>query len=629
LGARAEQPPGCQTSGSFVTITVLPSQPAYAVGQQVRYVVTMENPTLNGAGLANCNISNVSMTLTLPNNVVVPVLTNQNLAAGANAIVCPGDPACLSPSNAFNYIISQADVRSIDVNTCPATSGTTRAFTAVVHREGTVALGTFGAGLNDNKCANAPVVQPCLTCTKTCVNATGPNGSITFSGSVINCDTNAGFLGTLQGVNIVDVVNGVTNVIASNISLTNGQVFPFSGSYTNPNPCAPITDTVSASGVTAAGTTVATSCSATCSNILTPRLVMQKLCPATNGLPGGVLGFTGTITNTGNVTITNIVIVNNVPAANTPVTIIASLAPGAGAAFSGVDAIPLNTCTLPDTLTATGRDICGTLVTTNASANCPISCLPALKVYKQVVCYSNACEPFNADLTTQKTAAGVRIDPANDANCPAFCYRIIVTNQGNVTLSNLVVFDSNSSDGKVLNLSGCGFPSFLAPGASASCIVTTNHCVNSTNIVTATAVGQTSPSGTTTLTSTDTNRVSVVPISIDCRLLVSTNNGASFAPYSSPNCATQLITQPYIIRVVVTNTGSYPLANVVVTDTAGTLASCLADSQNDCFAGCRRYIELRLHEHLQCGWRGELCSLCHCSSITEPGSYLRLQHRWS
>jgi hypothetical protein len=69
---------------------------------------------------------------------------------------------------------------------------------------------------------------------------------------VINCDTNAGFLGTLQGVNIVDVVNGVTNVIASNISLTNGQVFPFSGSYTNPNPCAPITDTVSASGVTAA-----------------------------------------------------------------------------------------------------------------------------------------------------------------------------------------------------------------------------------------------------------------------------------------------------------------------------------------------------------------------------------------
>jgi hypothetical protein len=106
-----------------------------------------------------------------------------------------------------------------------------------------------------------------------------------------------------------------------------------------------------------------------------------------------------------------------------------------------------------------------------------------------VVCYSNACEPFNADLNTQKTATGVRIDPANDANCPAFCYRITVTNQGNVTLSNLVVFDANSSDGKVLNLSGCGFPSFLAPGGSASCIVTTNHCVNSTNIVTATGVG--------------------------------------------------------------------------------------------------------------------------------------------
>src|SRR5690348_15673513 len=114
LAARAEQPPGCQTSGSFVTITVLPAQAAYAIGQQVRYVVTMENPTLNGAGLANCNISNVFMTLTLPNNTVVPVLTNQNLAAGGNAIVCPGDAACLSPSNSFNYIISASDIRSID-----------------------------------------------------------------------------------------------------------------------------------------------------------------------------------------------------------------------------------------------------------------------------------------------------------------------------------------------------------------------------------------------------------------------------------------------------------------------------------------------------------------------------------
>jgi hypothetical protein len=94
-----------------------------------------------------------------------------------------------------------------------------------------------------------------------------------------------------------------------------------------------------------------------------PGLGDAKTLSADQWFARGVLGFTGTITNTGNVTITNIVIVNNVPAPNTPVTIIASLAPGAGATFSASMLIPLYTCTLPDTLTATGRDICGTLVT--------------------------------------------------------------------------------------------------------------------------------------------------------------------------------------------------------------------------------------------------------------------------
>jgi hypothetical protein len=301
FGVRAEQPPGCQTSGSFITITVLPTQAAYDVGQQIRYVVTMENPTLSGAGLPNCNISNVSMTLTKPDGTVIPVLTNQNQAAGANAIVCPGDAACLSPSNSFNYVIRAQDIRALNVNNCPATSGTTLAITATLNRTGIVALGTFGAGLNDNKCANNPVVAPCLTCTKTCVNG-GPNGVITFSGSVVNCDTNAGFLGALQGVTIVDVVNGVTNTIASGITLTNGQSFPFSGSITNANICAPITDTVRVIGFTAAGSPVTTSCSATCSNISNPCITVTKNCDTV--VVGSANTVSGVVSNCGNIMLT-------------------------------------------------------------------------------------------------------------------------------------------------------------------------------------------------------------------------------------------------------------------------------------------------------------------------------------
>ena len=74
-----------------------------------------------------------------------------------------------------------------------------------------------------------------------------------------------------------------------------------------------------------------------------------------------------------------------------------------------------------------------------------------------MVCYTNVCEQFSADLTTQKSALGVRVDPAN---CPAFCYRITVTNTGNVTLNSLSVSDDSG-----LNLSV--FPVAAGSGGSA------------------------------------------------------------------------------------------------------------------------------------------------------------------
>src|SRR5439155_8819220 len=79
---------------------------------------------------------------------------------------------------------------------------------------------------------------------------------------------------------------------------------------------------------------------------------------------------------------------------------------------------------------------------------------------------------------------------------------------------------------------------------------------------------------------TDTNRVTVAPIGILCRLLVSTNNGATFSTYSSPNCAVQIAEQSYIVRLIVTNTGQFPLTNVTITDVVGTFASCFSSPRN-------------------------------------------------
>src|SRR5262249_29458758 len=151
----------------------------------------------------------------------------------------------------------------------------------------------------------------------------------------------------------------------------------------------------------------------------------------------------------------------------TPVTTVPLLNPGQGTTISGTEPVPAGVCSLSDTLTATGRDLCDNLVTTNATATCPVLCAPSIKVYKQVVCFTpTGCEAFDNNLNNQKSAFGVRVDPNN---CPAFCYRITVTNVGNVTLTNVVVVD-DSNPNPDLNLVPCGFPSTLAPGASASCI---------------------------------------------------------------------------------------------------------------------------------------------------------------
>jgi hypothetical protein len=79
------------------------------------------------------------------------------------------------------------------------------------------------------------------------------------------------------------------------------------------------------------------------------------------------------------VTLTNIVVVNNQPVANTLVFTLASLAPGAVTNFTGSYLAPTN-CSVTDTLTGTGRSICGVAVTNRVTATCPILTTPAIVV---------------------------------------------------------------------------------------------------------------------------------------------------------------------------------------------------------------------------------------------------------
>jgi len=170
-----------------------------------------------------------------------------------------------------------------------------------------------------------------------------------------------------------------------------------------------------------------------------------------------------------------------------------------------------------------------------------------ISVYEQVVCYTNICEPFSSNLATdQKSAAGVRGATA----CPAFCYRVTVTNDGPVTLTNVTVIDP------ALNLSGCGFPTTFLPGQAASCIVTVARCEDTNNTVTVT--GQ---SDGVTATSSDQTYTTIIPAGVSCTKYYTLDGG--------PPTNNAVIGQnPHTVvwYITVTNTGLANLQDVHVQD---------------------------------------------------------------
>src|ERR1041385_8651891 len=491
--------PGCNNN-SFVGIRVCPSTFTH-VGDKIGFTVRIFNTDPNG-----CDITNANLTLHLPNGVNVPVLSNACILSpssvpGGDAFDCPGpDPRCVD-SNVADYTVTVTPamlVHGVSGN-CTPVVGTDPNTPVVVFANTTGAGTAVGSIAPDNisGCAltTVGVIQPCVSCTKTCTGGVGPNGVINFQGTVSNCtplvNTNVPALSALT-ITISDdptatiFVNGQAT---TSFVLQPGQSTNYTGSY-SPGTCNPSTDTITVIG-------------------------QDNFCTGCAGADAIKFG-TNVTTASQNCTVTN-------------------------------------TCSAP----------------------CTNSCTPVIKVYKQVVCYNNPCDAFNNDLTTQKSATAVKFG----TDCPAFCYRITVTNLGNVTLSNVTLADLSVPGPNILPSSDCVLPSpfNLAPAGQANsgftCTVqAVTRCNSDTNVVTATGVGQVTGGGTITVTDKDTNNVTVIPLNISCVLEVSTNNGATFTDsyhLNQGNCPRFVAGTTYIIRVQVINNGQWPLANVGITNTGG------------------------------------------------------------
>src|SRR5207237_362388 len=111
-------------------------------------------------------------------------------------------------------------------------------------------------------------------------------------------------------------------------TLAAGAVANYTGSYVIPldNACSS-TSVVTATGKdTCSGSSVTNTASVTCPIVGTPRLVVRQTCPLVQVIPGGLLTFSGSVSNAGNVTLTNVVVTNDRVGA-TPILTVPRLAP--------------------------------------------------------------------------------------------------------------------------------------------------------------------------------------------------------------------------------------------------------------------------------------------------------------
>ena len=280
-------------------------------------------------------------------------------------------------------------------------------------------------------CSN--LVNPRIVVIKNCpANPVAPGGVLTFTGSV----SNSGNV-TLTNVFVTNNQPSNNTPVIGPVTLSPGQSIPFSGSYTTPtDACGPWNDTLTARGLTVCSIMVSNTASATCASTITAGLVVTKSCPANPVAPGGVLVFTGSVSNSGDITLTNVLVVNNQPAANTPVFGPVTLTPGAVRLFTNSYTVPSDACgPWIDTLNASARSICGSNVTSQATANCPALITTGLVVRKN--CPANPVAP-----------GGVLVFTGS------------VSNSGNITLTNVLVVNNQPA----ANTPVFG-PVTLAPGA--------------------------------------------------------------------------------------------------------------------------------------------------------------------
>ncbi|MDJ0924047.1 MAG: SdrD B-like domain-containing protein [Acidimicrobiia bacterium] len=258
---------------------------------------------------------------------------------------------------------------------------------------------------------------------------------------------------------------------------------------------------------------------------------------------GDTLSYDFVVENTGNVTLSSVGVADPLIAGVVcPLTV---LAPGETTTCTGAHTVTLddaNTGFVVNTATATGTDPNGTDVTDDDAVATPVETGPAITLVKGLL--------LNAD---EDGSGGVSI-------ADTLTYSFVATNNGDVTLSAVRVFDPLPG----LSAISCApaLPAVLAPGESISCVAT--YTVTQTNVDqgqilnTATADGLAPDSSLVSATDGETVLIAQIP-SISLDKFVAGN-----ADEDGSGGITRDDTLTYQFEA--TNTGNVTLTGVTISD---------------------------------------------------------------
>jgi hypothetical protein len=273
-----------------------------------------------------------------------------------------------------------------------------------------------GASVKATASGACPILTvPGILVTKQCPASPVAQGALlTFKGTVKNTGNS-----TLTNVVVYNNQPAANTVVFRTASLSAGQTTSFTGSYKAPTNCCDVIDTLLATGNDlCSGQQVSDTATAVCPILYKAAIKLTRDVVTNAVTPGATLPFKGTVANTGNITLVNVTVVNDHGGtALGPI----SLAPCEVVHYAGHYTVPSDFCG-KDIVTAQGTSLCGaTQVTDSCTLATTIVTSPSLEVTK-------SCPT----------------DPI--VRCSPVTYTCSLYNDGNVTLTGIMVYDNQPTN---------------------------------------------------------------------------------------------------------------------------------------------------------------------------------------